>query len=250
MINAPKEDKYSWISNAVGFVALLSAMNIFISVLFEFGYYHYGLGIQVPSIPTTMSDHIKACFMWIPFALSLITSFAACIFLVIIKTKETSISTTDDIQKEVTIWQALKPSKGFLLYYIFGFFALLFNHYFSPKLYFFWYIVIMLIIVLINHMIHALYMVYYNKFKSKKKYFQIMSLLPYIISMCVLTGYYTAQREIEPTKYRYEITLKEPSTPKIKANILRSYDKVTFFVYSSQKLVFMQNDQIKMITKN
>jgi len=66
----------------------------------------------------------------------------------------------------------------------------------------------------------------------------------------ITSGYVNARSEIETKEYLYEISLKDASAPKIKANILRSYDKVTFFAYSSQRLAFMQNDQIKLITKN
>ena len=70
-----------------------------------------------------------------------------------------------------------------------------------------------------------------------------------IIICFIAFGYINARSEIESKEYSYEINFKDASAPKIKANILRSYDKVTFFAYSSQKLVFMQNDQIKSITK-
>ncbi len=80
-----KENNSKWISNIGSFVAATSALSVLLSVLYEFGYYRLGVGIPIPKIPTAMNDHVKACFMWLPIAIAMITT--AFLTILVLKAK-------------------------------------------------------------------------------------------------------------------------------------------------------------------
>lgn len=250
MTEEPKEDHSKWISSIGGLVAATSALSVLLSVLYEFGYYRLGVGIPIPKIPTAMNDHIKACFMWLPIAIAMIA--AAFLTILVLKAKEKpdkANSPSDSNGDQVLPYKKnnLKtvPIALFLLSTIVSviFYIIKVPHYFfvSSLAWISFYI--------IQYIAAVFSEIFIKKGKYSSGVYISAIFFTNITIYFVTSGYVNARSEIESKEYLYEITLKDASAPKIKANILRSYDKVTFFAYSSQKLVFMQNDQIKLITK-
>lgn len=245
-----KENNSKWISNIGSFVAATSALSVLLSVLYEFGYYRLGVGIPIPKIPTAMNDHVKACFMWLPIAIAMITT--AFLTILVLKAKENpnNISpapdgNTDKILpckksnlKTVPIVLILISTIVSIVCY----FSKVSHYYFAASLAWILFYIIQYIAAVFSE-------IFINKGEYSSNVYISAMLFTNIIICFIAFGYINARSEIESKEYSYEITFKDASAPKIKANILRSYDKVTFFAYSSQKLVFMQNDQIKSITK-
>lgn len=250
MADTPKDYKTGWLNNSGTLVGITSAFSVLLSVLYEYGFYRLGVGIPIPAIPTAMNDHIKACFVWLPLAIGLLIF----VFIMVVTYKANHGLKNNNLNSNISFD---KPSK---------------IKYFSPKrisasLGIITAIILILTIVLngptpilaVSIVSLFIYILQYlsndyaekfikiGKFSSEIHIFSMA--FPLIVAILILWGYFDATNQIHAKPYQYEITLKDTSAPKIKANILRSYDKVTFFVYSSQKLVFIQNDQIKMITK-
>lgn len=251
MAEETKEDKSKWISSIGSLIAAISALSVLLSVLYEFGYYRLGVGIPIPAIPTAMNDHIKACFMWLPLAIAVISTLFLTIL--VLKAKETPKETKK--VSSMTGDQALSfkprnlkkfPLTMIILSTIVAVVLYLLkvpHYYFIASLAWISFYVVLYIAAVFSS-------IFIKKGTYSNTIYTIAIVFTNLIIYFVSSGYINARSEIETRQYPYEITLKEQSAPKIKANVLRSYDKVTFFVYSSQKLVFMQSDQIKSITKN
>lgn len=250
MTDKPKDNKIGWLANTGTLVGITSALSVLLSVLYEYGFYHLGIGIPIPAIPTAMNDHIKACFVWLPLAIGLLI----LAFTIVVTYKARRGLKNNRENSNVGIAGTIKINK------------------FQPK----WIsvflgtittIIIIFSIVLnwptkilvVSSVSLLIYILQYfsndfaekfielGRFSSEIHVFSMA--FPLIVAILILWGYFDAINQIHAKPYLYEISLKDTSGPKLKANIVRSYDKVTFFVYSSQKLVFIQNDQIKMITK-
>lgn len=258
MTNKPPDDKISWISTAGSLVAIASALSVLLSVLYEYGYYNFGIGIPMQTIPASMSDHIKACFKWLPTALFLLTYWF--LFIILITANEKQGDKNKDYHKENQLLENhdfegfinFRARKLKVLILICFALCLLFivMTYMLISPYFLRVVSITLAAICLY--LYA-YIIVSNKLILKRKYSSTISALslavPFIIITIVMLGYIDGMVDIASSKYNYEVSLKDNSTPTIKANILRSYDKTTFFINSSQELIFMQNDQIKMITK-
>jgi len=245
-----KEDNSKWISSVGSFVAATSALSVLLSVLYEFGYYRLGVGIPIPKIPTAMNDHVKACFMWLPIAIVMITTAFLTILVLKAKEKPNNISPDPDgnIDKILPYKKRNLKAVPIVLFLISTIVSIIF--YFSKVPHYFFVASLAWISFYIIQYIAAVFSdIFIKKGKYSSNVYISAMFFTNIIIYFVTSGYTNARSEIEAKEYSYEITLKDTSASKIKANILRSYDKVTFFAYSSQKLVFMQNDQIKSITK-
>lgn len=244
-----KNDNSKWISNLGSIVAITSALCVLISVLYEYGYYNLGAGISIQAIPTAMSDHIKACFVWLPIAIISITSLFLTIVILKAREKPENLNIRYDINTQFQERKVIRPKKVTALLIV-GYTAITILLYLFKVPYFY---VLSSMVWVAFSIIQYIAIMFSDSFIKKGKYssfvYIVFMTFTFVILFFVSAGYTKARKEIESKQYPYEITLKEPSAQKIKANVLRSYDKVTFYVYSTQRLVFMQNDQIKMITK-
>lgn len=244
MTEEPKEDTSKWISSIGSLVAATSALSVLLSVLYEFGYYRLGVGIPIPKIPTAMNDHLKACFMWLPIAIAMTTT--AFLTILILNAKEKPNNGNPE---------AVLPSKNrniktvpIVLILISTIVSIVFYFTKVPR-YFFVSSLAWILFYIIQYLGAIFSDIFIKKGKYSSSVYVSAMFFTNIIIYFVTSGYTNARSEIETKEYPYEISFKEASVPKIKANVLRSYDKVTFYVYSSQQLVFMQNDQIRFITK-
>ncbi|BCG46220.1 hypothetical protein GEOBRER4_n1006 [Citrifermentans bremense] len=247
MAKEPAEYNSKLISNIGSLVAVTSAMSVLLSVLYEFGYYRLGAGIPIPKIPTAMSDHLKACFMWLPIAIAMIASAFLTILVLKAKEKPSKVSSASDNSIEPVSYKKrnlhVVPISLIVLSTIVSIILYLIkvpNYFFISSLAWILFYVIQYIAAIFSE-------IFIKKGKYSDGVYIGAMLSANILIYFITSGYTNARSEIEAKEYKYEITLKDATSPKIKANILRSYDKVTFFTYSSQKLVFMQNDQIKSI---
>lgn len=241
-----KDEKIKWVGSIGSLVAATSALSILLSVLYEFGYYRLGTGIPIPAVPTAMNDHIKACFMWLPIAIGMVAS--AFLTILTLNAKKTlnriaSINENNSSKKPQTYNLQKVPT----IFLIFSALITICIYVFSAPHYLLWaslgwlfYYIILFVSTLFSD-------IFIKGGNYSGNVYLVVIVFSIIIIGFIISGYINARSEIEAANYKYEVVLKNES--KIKANILRSYDKVTFFVYSSQKLVFMQNDQIKMIIK-
>lgn len=244
MTEEPKEETSKWISNIGSLVAVTSAMSVLLSVLYEFGFYRLGVGIPIPKIPTAMNDHIKACFMWLPIAIAMTTT----VFLTILILKAKEKPNNGNAEPDLTSKRRNLKTVPIVFIVISSIVSIIFYFTKVPH-----YLLVSSLAWILFYVILYLGAVFSDIFIKKGKYSSAVYASAIVFSNVIIyfvtSGYTNARSEIESKEYPYEITFKEASVPKIKANVLRSYDKVTFFVYSSQKLVFMQNDQIRSITK-
>jgi len=250
MTEEPKEDNSKWISSIGSLVAATSALSVLLSVLYEFGYYRLGVGIPIPKIPTAMNDHIKACFMWLPIAIAMITTVFLTILVLKAKEKpnKSPLPPDSNSDKILPYKKCNLKAVPIVLFLISTIVSIIFYLSKVPH-YFFVASLAWTSFYIIQYIAAVFSDIFIKKGKYSSNVYISAIFFTNIIIYFVTSGYINARSEIEAKEYLYEITLKETSAPKIRANILRSYDKVTFFTYSSQKLVFMQNDQIKSITK-
>jgi hypothetical protein len=248
-LEVTKDGKFAWVSSIGSLVAATSALSILLSVLYEFGYYRLGTGISIPAIPTAMNDHIKACFMWLPIAIGMVaTAFLTILTLNAKKTLNRIASNNENNNlKNLKLHNLQKVPAIFLILSALITICLFI---FSVPHYYLWASLGWMFYYIILFVASFFSDIFIKGGNYSSNVYTSAIIFSNIIIFFIASGYINARSEIETVYYKYEISLKNESAPKIKANILRSYDKVTFFVYSSQKLVFMQNDQIKMVLKN
>jgi hypothetical protein len=250
MADTPKDGEISWITTIGSLVGTTSAISILLSVLYDYGFYRLGVGIPITAIPTAMSDHIKACFMWLPIALLMLTTLFITILALNYKDKskgeKRTLNAIPDNTGKVKFNNPKRVSAVLVVLALITAIAIFILK--APNQYLMFSLVGLTIYIL-QYISNAIAEKFINmgRFSSPVHIFSLAA--PTIVGFFVMFGYLNARNEIQSKIFQYEIILKDVSAPKIRGNVLRSYDKVTFFVYSTQKLVFMQNDQIKMITK-
>lgn len=244
-----RDEKITWVGSIGALVAATSALSILLSVLYEFGYYRLGTGIPIPAVPTAMNDHIKACFMWLPIAIGMVASAFLTILTLNAKKTLNRIASTNENNppKKPETYNLQKVPAIFL---ILSALITICVYVFSAPRYFLWVSLGWMFYYVILFVSSVFSDIFIKGGNYSSNVYIVVIVISNMIIGFITSGYINARSEIESANYKYEITLKNESVPKIKANILRCYDKVTFFVYSSQKLVFMQNDQIKMIIKS
>lgn len=186
--------------------------------------------------------------MWLPLAIFVIAVAIAMILILMVKDHRDKIDLASD-SKEINTPNKYVKFKYFnvTMMIVYAIFALYCYYSNEPS-----YKIIYNAIFVLYFALILILDAFAEKFIAMKKFslvtFGLILGFIFIVTIMVSNGYRQGKLDINPKQYKDEITLRDASSTKLKANVLRVYDKATFFIYSSQKLVFMPNDQIKMIT--
>ena len=120
----PKDDRFSWLSTVGTAVALGSAVSLILSVIYDWGFFR-ALDVELPTLPTNLSDHARAAINTVPP--TALFAVLGAIYILLIKRSEKRVAKQPRFPRlrrfgndgwMIPVW--ISTFVGPLLYMLFG----------------------------------------------------------------------------------------------------------------------------------